>query len=40
MTSDASGYRGLDRQDVPVGVLDDETAGFVVSAISGSVTEA
>ncbi len=35
----ASEYKGLNPADVPVTNIDDESPGFVVSAISGSVTE-
>ena len=35
----ASEYQGLNPADVPVTNIDDESPGFVVSAISGPVTE-
>jgi hypothetical protein len=38
-TSDTVGYRSLDPQDVAMSTTDDESAGFMVSSVSGSVSE-
>ena len=38
-TSDTVGYRSLDPQDVAMSTTDDESAGFMVSPVSGSVSE-